>query len=277
MKTPTYIWVCHKCGKSNPPHTETCASCGFPAIASTFDIERGSKGKKAIIKRLWRGEVSLIHAFWLYGVIGILLLAAVSGFLWKRVLLFGDVGVTGMLFLTLLLIIINVAYLVIVAIGIWRSALQYSGRRAWSYLARGVIVLVILFDASIVYGVGYGIYAFRHSAQESDDPGKNSCNIADYLTATPQYPLVGFWKDDCSENFGLAIAPATGGLYSVSFCGPGGCFKPGTYRPNTHLANDPNYKLIDNDTIEVLGGDGFSRYHRCAKAKAAVSPGASTK
>ena len=84
-------------------------------------------------------------------------------------------------------------------------------------------------------------------------------------TAVPSetHPLAGFWKGpDCSDNFGLAITPA-GDLYSVSFCGPGGCFAPGTYRPNTNLVNDPQYHVIDNNTIEVNGSDGFSKYVRC--------------
>ena len=230
-----------------------------------------------MLRRFWHGEVSLIQAFWLYGVVGILLLEVISRYLFERALLSGGVGVSGILFLTFLLLTINIAYLVVVAVGVWRSALQYSGHRTWSYLARGAVVLVSLLNASVVYGVGYGIYVSRHISQEWDDPGKNSCNIADFLAATPEYPLVGFWKSDCSDNFGLAIAPVSGGLYSVSFCGPGGCFKPGTYRPNSRLIDDSSYKIIDNDTIEVLGQDGFSQYYRCSNAKTVVSSETSTK
>ena len=87
--------------------------------------------------------------------------------------------------------------------------------------------------------------------------------------ATASHPYAGFWKDDghCDEEFGLAIAPAGPGLYSVSFCGPGGCFEPGTYRPNTPLVGDPAYRIIDGDTlgIGVQGGD-FQRYVRCPVA-----------
>lgn len=38
MNAPTYIWICHKCGKSNQPHIDTCAFCDFPSIASAVDI-----------------------------------------------------------------------------------------------------------------------------------------------------------------------------------------------------------------------------------------------
>ncbi len=82
--------------------------------------------------------------------------------------------------------------------------------------------------------------------------------------ASPTHPLAGFWKHStCADPFGLAIAPA-GDLYSVSFCGPGGCFEPGTYRPNTKIVDDPSYRVINNDTIEVDGKDGFTKYVRCA-------------
>lgn len=88
--------------------------------------------------------------------------------------------------------------------------------------------------------------------------------------ASASHPYAGIWKEDCASGFGLAIAPAGESLYSVSFCGPGGCFAPGTYRPNTRLAGDPAYRLIDRDTIEVRSAEGFQRYKRCAAKPAAA-------
>jgi hypothetical protein len=87
-------------------------------------------------------------------------------------------------------------------------------------------------------------------------------------TAVPTmtHPYAGFWKEPgCADRFGLAIAPVDRALYSVSFCGPGGCFTPGTYRPNTKLIGDPHYRLIDNNTIEVRTAVGFSKYVRCGQ------------
>lgn len=101
------------------------------------------------------------------------------------------------------------------------------------------------------------------SCIDSHDPDRTA-----EKTAVPDdaHPLAGFWKEPgCTDNFGLAIAPAGGKTYSISFCGPGGCFKPGTYRPNTTLVDDPAYKVVDANTIEVKGADGFSKYVRCAK------------
>lgn len=60
MKTPTYIWVCHKCGKPNQPHTGICASCGFPATASAMEIDPDEK------KDLSKNESSISSNVWLF-------------------------------------------------------------------------------------------------------------------------------------------------------------------------------------------------------------------
>jgi hypothetical protein len=85
----------------------------------------------------------------------------------------------------------------------------------------------------------------------------------EWPVSRPKPDLAGFWKDHCEDDFGLKIAQAGANLYSISFCGPGGCFEPGTYRPNSPIFGDHAYRVIDADTIEVLGGDGFSTYRRC--------------
>ena len=92
------------------------------------------------------------------------------------------------------------------------------------------------------------------------DSNKTSANIQYLLEPDENYPFIGFWKKNCSNNYGLAIEKAGDGLYSVSFCGPGGCMKSET---NTSLTNDPAYRIIDENTIEVKGKKGFSKYHRC--------------
>ena len=74
----------------------------------------------------------------------------------------------------------------------------------------------------------------------------------------------GFWKTDCSLAFGLQIAPVQGKLYSVSFCGPGGCFDPDTYRPNTTIDGDPFYEVVSKSEIGVKRRDGtVHTYHKC--------------
>src|SRR5262249_23368560 len=105
------------------------------------------------------------------------------------------------------------------------------------------------------------------ACEDTHDPGRTAEKTA---IQSASHPYAGFWKQPgCADNFGLAIAPAGPGIYSVSFCGPGGCFKPGTYRPNTPIVGDSDYRVIDQDTIEVSSLDGFSRYVRCKSREAA--------
>jgi hypothetical protein len=82
---------------------------------------------------------------------------------------------------------------------------------------------------------------------------------------TATHPLAGFWKSDgCKDDFGLAIGPMGEQTYYVSFCGPGGCFAEATYRPETTIHGDSSYKVVDADTIDVVGFAGTTtRYVRC--------------
>ncbi|MEG3990261.1 leucine-rich repeat domain-containing protein [Microcoleus sp. S28C3] len=90
-------------------------------------------------------------------------------------------------------------------------------------------------------------------------------HIAERLAVrTRSHPLAGWWEeDDCSDDFGLAITSAGEGLYSISFCDPDRCFVPGTYRPNSRIVGDRSYRVVNNDTIDVEGRDGFTRFIRC--------------
>jgi hypothetical protein len=87
-----------------------------------------------------------------------------------------------------------------------------------------------------------------------------------------RHPYGGFWKKDAQDAFGLAIGPASADSYYVSFCGPGGCFAKGEYRPITKLVGDPAYRILDSNTIEVKSKEGFTAFHRCAGRKNDVGP-----
>jgi hypothetical protein len=105
----------------------------------------------------------------------------------------------------------------------------------------------------------------RRGGQKADPPTAAAPQASPPSPGQPPGPsLAGFWKENCKQDFGLWIAQAGGGLYSISFCGPGGCFEPGTYRPNSAIVGDPKYRVKDAQTIEVLGLDGFAAYTRCA-------------
>jgi hypothetical protein len=97
------------------------------------------------------------------------------------------------------------------------------------------------------------------------NPPDPNWHIEKQAKPSKTHPLGGFWKKKESHNFGLAIGKASDGLYFVSFCGPGGCFEKGTYRPNTTIDGDPSYRVIDKNTIEVRGQKGFEKYTRYKK------------
>jgi hypothetical protein len=83
------------------------------------------------------------------------------------------------------------------------------------------------------------------------------------------HPYGGFWKIEAQNEFGLAIGPHGKDSYYVSFCGPGGCFAKGEYRPFTSLVGDPTYRIVDNNQIDVQGREGFTAYHRSAGRQSA--------
>jgi hypothetical protein len=75
--------------------------------------------------------------------------------------------------------------------------------------------------------------------------------------------FTGFWKWRCSDAWGVQIKKQTGNLFSVSFCGPGGCFEPGTWMPNTPIDGDPKYHYINPTTLAIQHGDGWQTLTRC--------------
>ena len=49
-------------------------------------------------------------------------------------------------------------------------------------------------------------------------------NRTEPVKSTPP-DFTGFWKGRCSDAFGVQIKKQTENLFSVSFCGPGGCLR----------------------------------------------------
>ena len=203
------------------------------------------------LKSLWNGELALWKSFWVFGVVVLFALNIASSIFLSEFLVSNPSA--GGFFIGIYVIIVW-GYTGLAYVGIWRSANKYNGFQLWAYAAKLRILLNIAAIAFLIY---------QMATTDRSDPGKDSGNIASHLQSDEKYPYVGFWKGHCSDGFGLAIDKVDDGLYSVSFCGPGGCFKPGTYRPNTTLEDDEDYRVIDENTIEVRGADGFSTYFRC--------------
>ena len=99
-------------------------------------------------------------------------------------------------------------------------------------------------------------YAFIHY-----DP---HWHIEELAISSPAHPLAGFWKHQgCEEPWGWAIGPVSPAIYYVAFCGPGGCSEPGEYRPNTTLTSDPQYKVIDHNTMMFKENSNWLTLVRC--------------
>jgi hypothetical protein len=114
---------------------------------------------------------------------------------------------------------------------------------------------LVMFSAPVMAG--------DPSLLSTQDSTKTSLNIhlSGTLTPTSEHPYAGFWKTLCENNFGLAIAAAGPSLYSVSFCGPRGCFRPGTYRPNTSLVSDSDYRIESEHQMQLTRSG--TRYSKC--------------
>jgi len=100
------------------------------------------------------------------------------------------------------------------------------------------------------------------------NPPEPNWHIEKQAKPSKSHPLGGFWKKNPNDDHGLAIGKASEGLYFISFCGPGGCFEKGTYRANSAIEGDQNYRVIDENNIEVKSKKGFDKY---ARAKARVN------
>lgn len=208
-----------------------------------------------LLARFWRGQIPLTKTFWLgwaVPVIGGNLLVSVAAW-W----LISHVG----LITFYALVAAVAAYGIAAVVPVWRSATTYTGRKVLKYAARAIASIASSIQIAAVGAVVYALVSIQLGVDSSHDPDR----VAE-KTAIPSesHPMAGFWKSNPSNNFGLAIAPAEDKLYSVSFCGPGGCFKPGTYRPDTLLVGDEDYQIVADDTLLIRSRDGWSTYKRAA-------------
>lgn len=89
----------------------------------------------------------------------------------------------------------------------------------------------------------------------------NSVNVVKTLKPDPHYPFIGFWKEDCSLEYGLAINKASSRYYSITFCGPEQCVEQG--KMDTTIYDDPNYQVVNANTLRIKGALGFETYRRC--------------
>ncbi|MEQ1518296.1 MAG: hypothetical protein ABL931_17585 [Usitatibacteraceae bacterium] len=76
--------------------------------------------------------------------------------------------------------------------------------------------------------------------------------------------LAGFWKEKCSQTFGLRIKPADRPhMYTVTFCGPGGCGGEGNER-KTFIKGDKRYKIVSPTELQLGRAEDWTTYKKCS-------------
>ncbi|MCY4095014.1 MAG: hypothetical protein OXG05_07795 [Gammaproteobacteria bacterium] len=96
-----------------------------------------NRSLRRVVSRLWRGQYGLAKTWWIFGVVGTLLLNAISGPLNAFAATSPWDGIEGVALLVAVVIVaaVGVIYGVVVTFGLVRSAMAYEGNRVWSWLA----------------------------------------------------------------------------------------------------------------------------------------------
>ena len=117
------------------------------------------------IRRLWRGDIRLVVAFWAFGVVGTGLtfaLIKVCGAFYFIFLMMqlpnGPSPLAPVIFITLGLLL-PIGYWTLVSVGVWRSAARYDGKKIWQQLARAAVVVNSLNITSVLV---MSVFAFWH-------------------------------------------------------------------------------------------------------------------
>ena len=206
----------------------------------------------AILIKFWHGQLPLVATFWLGWVLPLLAIYMVLSLAVLGMQKGGDSTIFTLTFVSALVAVVS-------SIAVWRSATTYAGPSLLKFAARAITLLGTawqLFSFGVLTYVAVGMAQGVNATHDNDRVAEKTA------ISSKTYPMAGFWKTQSSDNFGLAISPTGVGKYSVSFCGPGGCFKPGTYRPDTPLVNDDDYQVINSNTLRVQGRDGWTTYRR---------------
>ena len=110
-------------------------------------------------KKLWKGEMPLWKAFWLYGVVVSVLLYVGTLLALGAILLllfFFIFSQTVPFNVTLLLTIALLpsgAYQVLSSVGIWRSSDKYDGSPVYSLMARATVLCYLAWTALMIVGL----------------------------------------------------------------------------------------------------------------------------
>lgn len=117
------------------PQFEASAS-EVPPLGTQMVERELERGPAAFIAAAWQGQFGLPRTYWVGGVVG--------GLVWTGVFAFLAANAESNLnfaWLTILLFPVWLAYTIMVLIGIWRAATNYTGPRFWAGWAKLVVVL----------------------------------------------------------------------------------------------------------------------------------------
>jgi len=93
------------------------------------------KAAMVLVKSLWRGDVPLVRAYWVFGILGPLLLE-IPLIIWEKY--------QPMEAIVTVYTVITILYLAFIVVAVWSSANKYKGWYMWAALAKlGMITNVV--------------------------------------------------------------------------------------------------------------------------------------
>lgn len=117
-----------------------------------IESEQSMWGPLALIRRLWRGEVPMWRAFWLYWFLPLVVFSIYAGALetpavreWL-VEQFADPSDSGRYVMAgmRLLAFCFFAYMIFIIVAVWKCAANFTGPRFWSYMVRACMVFYFI-------------------------------------------------------------------------------------------------------------------------------------
>jgi hypothetical protein len=132
----------------------------------------------------------------------------------------------------------------------------------WTVLGVGPIMESTSSGTRIDYGTKpatgntHTIGDIRQQLAIEDSPGQPDLSLN----------FAGFWKVECSDSYGLRIRPLDKpGMYTVTFCGPGGCGDEQQER-RTFITGDQHYKVVSGGKLQVGPEGKRATYTKCSDA-----------
>jgi len=96
------------------------------------------------LRRLWRGELPLAEAFWIWAIcVGVTI--NLASLLVALILVTEDRALLGLIAGHA----VSLPYNVIATVGVWRSAARYTGDRGWANTTR-IVTVVLMVALSVI-------------------------------------------------------------------------------------------------------------------------------